>query len=89
MQEIFLYCSVNSGMQQPLYTHSCHCVLIVTKQERRSQSLLHIDGTEYLWCTVLSQSLSTNVFIEILGHVAMTNIIYVICIYNLFSVQVF
>jgi hypothetical protein len=60
-------------------------VLIVAKQEMRSQSLLHIVGTEYLRCTVLSQSLSTDVFREILGHVATTNMItiYVICIYNL------
>jgi hypothetical protein len=61
-------------------------VLIVTKQKTRSQSLLYIVGTEHVWCTVLSQSLSTDVFIEILGHVTTTNmmIIYVICIYNLF-----
>jgi hypothetical protein len=34
-----------------------------------------IVGTENLWCTVLSHSLSADVFSEILGHVAMTNLI--------------
>jgi hypothetical protein len=54
-------------------------VLIVAKQEMRSQSFLHIVGTEYLWCTILSQSLSADVFSEILGHVAMTNMITILC----------
>jgi hypothetical protein len=60
-------------------------VIIVAKQEMRSQSLLHIVGNEYLRCTVISQRLSTDVFREILGYVATTNMIpiYVICIYNL------
>jgi len=37
--------------------------------------MLHIVGTENLWCTVLFHSVSTDVFSEILGHVAMTNVI--------------
>ena len=37
--------------------------------------MLHIVGTENLWCTVLFHSVSANVFNEILGHVAMTNVI--------------
>jgi len=50
-------------------------MLIVTKHETRSQFMLHIVGTENVWCTVLFHSVSTDVFSEILGHVAMTNVI--------------
>jgi len=49
--------------------------LIVTKHETRSQFMLRIVGTENLWCTVLFHSVSADVFSEILGHVAMTNVI--------------
>ena len=33
---------LHSGMEKRLYTHSCHYLLIVTKQEMRLQFLLHI-----------------------------------------------
>jgi len=42
IQKILLCCLVHSGMEKRLYTHSCHYLLIVTKQEMRLQFLLHI-----------------------------------------------